>query len=331
MPARYPIPALQRALAYDPGEGLLTWRRPTGPRVRAGDEAGTLRADGRVFVSLKGRLYAAQDLCWALAKGEYPPAPLTFRDHDPSNLKLDNLALGGTTSRATEQEEALAAARARDTPEIPVPDVKRSFVDGVYWQDESIIRGQRTPRGWAVRVMRRSSMGINNWSVAASGLTLEAAEAMKRELDINEAWLSTHPPRELTDAERHIRTTLRGPMLGELYDTFAYFPETGAILRRHPAEFAFRADYVEENGLRVVPYRSRYYSARRLAWFLHRHEWLDARLIAYRSTPDPARNDENRWANLVSVEQLIAESLDTESPPPLNPAPRRRARTFSDA
>ena len=77
-------------LHYDGRTGALTWRVDRGRGIKAGDEAGTIRPDGRLGVTVNGRAYMAHRVIWLMVKGAWPKR-LTFYDHDPMNLRLSNL------------------------------------------------------------------------------------------------------------------------------------------------------------------------------------------------------------------------------------------------
>lgn len=318
MTVRPPISLLKQLLTYDSDEGIIRWRVKPGLRANAGDLAGTRHPDRRIYISVKGRAYPAHDLAWALAHGEYPAATIRFLDGDPSNLRLANMVdRGAVADRASEQENALALERRQ---RIEIPDVIErgtgiSHVPGVEWHEGGKYARLTVKRGWSVSVYRRSWRAYHwSWIGIAGGLSQAAAEKMALDILDNTAWLETHPPSPLPEPLRRVPTTARGPLLGELYDWFAYRPDTGAILKRVEQERGLRADYVQPNGIRVVPFRTRYFNARRLAWLLYRHEWVDARDIAWREPPDPARDDENRAGNLVHLSALFDET-PAERPP----------------
>lgn len=80
----------RKLLHYDGRTGELTWNLDRG-RVKMGDEAGSVRSDGRVSVVINGKPWLAQRLIWLLHTGEHPKGRLAFRDGDPQNLRWANI------------------------------------------------------------------------------------------------------------------------------------------------------------------------------------------------------------------------------------------------
>lgn len=83
---------LHRLFAYDPATGVITWRQGTGGRVRAGDEAGSVRTDGFVTITIKGKSWMAHRLIWLYMTGEHSKHRLFFRDGNPQNFVFSNIA-----------------------------------------------------------------------------------------------------------------------------------------------------------------------------------------------------------------------------------------------
>lgn len=82
---------LRELFHYDGRSGLLTWRETRGRFVKPGDEAGTVRPDGMVTITIKGRPYLAHRLIWIYVHGRLPDGRLKFADRDPGNLRLGNI------------------------------------------------------------------------------------------------------------------------------------------------------------------------------------------------------------------------------------------------
>lgn len=65
---------LKELLSYDPETGVFVWLVSTSNRVKAGDVAGTFKADsGYIFISALGHIYRAHRLAWLYMTGEWPP------------------------------------------------------------------------------------------------------------------------------------------------------------------------------------------------------------------------------------------------------------------
>ena len=83
-------------ILWDGGNNDLPFYRPDlhivlADPLRPGDEAGAVRKDGLVAVTVKGKTYLAHRLIWFLVKGEWPEGRLTFHDKDPQNLRWHNI------------------------------------------------------------------------------------------------------------------------------------------------------------------------------------------------------------------------------------------------
>jgi hypothetical protein len=103
------VGVLRRLLDYDPETGTLTWRvraaaefNRSARRTRehacanwnsrfAGKPAGTLSADGYVYVRLLGRIALAHRAIFAIVTGAWPTKEIDHRDRDRSNNRWENL------------------------------------------------------------------------------------------------------------------------------------------------------------------------------------------------------------------------------------------------
>lgn len=82
---------LREVLNYAPETGIFTWRQKRGC-MAAGSIAGCKHGrDGRIYISVDGRLYKAHRLAWLYVKGEWPPAGLDHRDGVPDHNWIKNL------------------------------------------------------------------------------------------------------------------------------------------------------------------------------------------------------------------------------------------------
>lgn len=99
------------ALDYNPETGVFTWKINPAKNVKAGTEAGCVKA-GRVkngspvsyrYIRLNGQEVTAVRLAWLLQTGEWPTARLQFDDGDTLNLRWANIkptnALGDVFDR----------------------------------------------------------------------------------------------------------------------------------------------------------------------------------------------------------------------------------------
>ncbi len=88
---RLTVHRLNELLRYDKRTGELTWRVNRGRTAKAGDDAGTLRKDGVIILTVDGRQYMANRLVWFMVTGEWPLFRLTSYDKNPANLRFSNL------------------------------------------------------------------------------------------------------------------------------------------------------------------------------------------------------------------------------------------------
>lgn len=87
-------------LLYDAVTGVFTWRVDVGKNVKAGSQAGSIKAT-RVnaagnsvsyrYIRLFGRTMPAGRLAWLLHYGEWPQGRVTPKNDDPLDLRIDNL------------------------------------------------------------------------------------------------------------------------------------------------------------------------------------------------------------------------------------------------
>jgi len=108
MPKQHPmtLAELKQWVDYDPATGRLTWIVKPNRRLRAGDEAGAIKAlrisNGEEkryrYFCLNGWTTPAARVAWLFITGEWPERNILFRDGDTLNLRADNLTLGDFTT-----------------------------------------------------------------------------------------------------------------------------------------------------------------------------------------------------------------------------------------
>ena len=76
---------------YIPERGELVWRKPTTPRVKIGDVAGHLRADGYRRVSVDGKDYLIHRLIWLIEVGDWPQHELDHLNGRRDDNRFRNL------------------------------------------------------------------------------------------------------------------------------------------------------------------------------------------------------------------------------------------------
>lgn len=82
---------LKTFLDYNPETGLLTWKVRNSKRIHIGDIAGCKSKDGRILIGIKGRLYKAHRVAWALKTGEWPNHMIDHINNNPSDNRWSNL------------------------------------------------------------------------------------------------------------------------------------------------------------------------------------------------------------------------------------------------
>ena len=75
---------------YCANTGVITWA-VNRPRVRIGDPAGTVNADGYISIKTGGKHYLAHRLAWFLHYGANPPSEIDHLNRDRSDNRICNL------------------------------------------------------------------------------------------------------------------------------------------------------------------------------------------------------------------------------------------------
>lgn len=240
------IDDFRKAFAYNPVTGSLTWRVHRRPRIRPGDDAGTVLPDGHIAVTYKGRRYMGHHIAWAMHHGEWPGDRVVFkamRDlRDPknapgkyeakrraarSNLRIDGLEL--QIDVIAESPAALAALERRE----------RRAEEGnpVYTKRRVASSDPRVYYATYARAWRFSVKPAGNIAerVLADCSTPEEALAVAAEYDANIAMIEATP----VVIDLPYRTPgLPSGMLQDLATWLAYDPLTGRMAWREVVESA---------------------------------------------------------------------------------------------
>lgn len=78
------------AFRYDPATGVFTWKRARS-NVKAGDVAGTIKADGYRQLCIGGLLMLAHRVAWLYAHGEWPKHDIDHINGDITDNRIANL------------------------------------------------------------------------------------------------------------------------------------------------------------------------------------------------------------------------------------------------
>ncbi len=91
------INELRKAFSYDPLTGLFSWLISTNRCIHIGDEAGTTKPDGYVYLYLNNLSFLAHRVAWALHYGCWPAVPLDHRNTTKNDNRIDNFRLASVT------------------------------------------------------------------------------------------------------------------------------------------------------------------------------------------------------------------------------------------
>lgn len=111
---------LRTILKYDPETGVftrLTSTKAYGGKREIGSVAGLLCPNGRWYIGIEGRRYAAHRLAWLYMTGDWP-SEVDHRDADPLNNRWLNLR---------------EATRAQNNSNVKLKSHNTSGIKGVCW------------------------------------------------------------------------------------------------------------------------------------------------------------------------------------------------------
>jgi len=82
---------LKEILHYEPRTGIFTWLSVLCNRVKAGDRAGSLHANGYMYIGVDNKSYRAHRLAWFYQTGEWPTDDIDHIDMCRDNNCWSNL------------------------------------------------------------------------------------------------------------------------------------------------------------------------------------------------------------------------------------------------
>jgi len=91
-----PAETVSEWLSYAPDTGFFYWKKKPARNVRAGDRAGTFKANRAknkkyLYIRLANYELTGARVAWVLHYGVWPEGNVLYRDGDTTNLKIDNL------------------------------------------------------------------------------------------------------------------------------------------------------------------------------------------------------------------------------------------------
>lgn len=101
---------LRQLVSYDPGTGVFV-RLSNTTRQKAGDIAGSRRADGYVKFRVDGVEQFAHRLAWLYVHGEWPKKHIDHIDGNPTNNALANLRVADDAENLQNQWRASSKSR----------------------------------------------------------------------------------------------------------------------------------------------------------------------------------------------------------------------------
>ena len=107
---------------YDPDTGHLIWKVSLARRIKVDSIAGCKSTDGRILIGIRGRLYKAHRIIWAMVTGKWPEKHVDHINNDPSDNRWINLRL---------------ATQSENMRNMKATKANTSGVKGVSWQKNS--------------------------------------------------------------------------------------------------------------------------------------------------------------------------------------------------
>lgn len=84
---------VKETLCYDPNNGIFTWKKRTGRRIKVGDVAGSNSGYGYVYICIDRCQLGAHVLAWLYVTGEWPKGDVDHINGIGSDNRISNLRL----------------------------------------------------------------------------------------------------------------------------------------------------------------------------------------------------------------------------------------------
>jgi len=91
---------LLELVEYNPLTGLMTWKKPTTNRVKAGSRAGSVSGTGYWQIGLDGKVYLFHRVAWFYVTAAWPEKWIDHKNGDFTDNRFENLRASSISQNA---------------------------------------------------------------------------------------------------------------------------------------------------------------------------------------------------------------------------------------